>query len=104
MALPQLHLAGSSGNGLVEGLMSIKSGDVIVLLAYHPYSRHAIEAAEFALQRGARLIYLSDSKAAPLASKADVLLLQKTTSPQFFPIDGRRHVSPGNPDCRHCCA
>jgi len=85
MALPQLRLPLTSGNGLTEGLISLAEGDVILTMAYHPYSRHAIEAAEFALARGARLIYLTDSKAAPLASRAEVLLLQKTDSPQFFP-------------------
>ena len=54
-------------------------------MAFHPYARHGIEAAEFALSRGARLIYLTDSKAAPLASEAEILILQKTASPQFFP-------------------
>jgi DNA-binding MurR/RpiR family transcriptional regulator len=85
MALPQLRLPRTSGNGLVEGLISVMPEDVVLVLAYHPYSRHAIEAAEFALKRGARMIYMTDSKAAPLASKAEVLLLQKTDSPQFFP-------------------
>jgi DNA-binding MurR/RpiR family transcriptional regulator len=85
MALPQLRLPQTSGNGLVEGLVSVAKGDVILFMAYHPYSRHSIEAAEFALARGARLIYLTDSKAAPLASLAEVLLIQKTNSPQFFP-------------------
>ena len=85
MALPQLRLPQTSGNGLVEGLVSVAKGDVILFMAYHPYSRHSIEAAEFALARGARLIYLTDSKAAPLASQAEVLLIQKTNSPQFFP-------------------
>ncbi|MFT5599700.1 MAG: DNA-binding MurR/RpiR family transcriptional regulator, partial [Chitinophagales bacterium] len=50
-----------------------------------PYAKQGIEASEFALSRGARMIYLTDSKAAPLASEADVLLLQKTTSPLFYP-------------------
>lgn len=85
MALPQLCLPRTSGNGLVEGLISVAPEDVILVMAYHPYSRHAIEAAEFAMKRGARMIYMTDSKAAPLASKAEVLLLQKTDSPQFFP-------------------
>ena len=39
----------------------------------------------FALSRGARMIYLTDSKAAPLASEAEVLLLQNTASPLYFP-------------------
>ena len=85
MALPQLRLPQTSGTGLVEGLISVTAGDVVLFMAYHPYSRHSIEAAEFALSRGARLIYLTDSKAAPLASKVEVLLIQKTGSPQFFP-------------------
>jgi len=85
MALPQLRLPQTSGNGLVESMISVANDDVLLFMAYHPYSRHSIEAAEFALSRGARLIYLTDSKAAPLASRAEVLLLQKTDSPQFFP-------------------
>ena len=85
MALPQLRLPLTSGNGLVEELVSVDAGDAVVFLSYHPYARHGIEAAEFALERGARLVYLTDSKAAPLAARAEVLLLQKTRSPQFFP-------------------
>ena len=85
MAVPQMRLPRTSGNGLVEGLITLKPGDVILTMAYHPYSRHGIEASEFALARGARMIYLTDSKAAPLASRAEILLRQKTESPQFFP-------------------
>jgi DNA-binding MurR/RpiR family transcriptional regulator len=85
MAIPQMRLPRTSGNGLVEGLIPVKKGDVILAMAYHPYARHGIEASEFALSRGARLIYLTDSRAAPLASQAEVLILQKTESPQFFP-------------------
>ncbi len=85
MAIPQMRLPRTSGNGLVEGLIPVNRGDVVLAMAYHPYARHGIEASEFALSRGARLIYLTDSKAAPLASEAEVLILQKTESPQFFP-------------------
>lgn len=85
MAMPNLRLPETSGNGLVEGLVGIRADDAVLLLAYSPYSRHAIEAGQFALNRGAKLIYLTDSRAAPLAVDADVLLLQKTVSPQFFP-------------------
>ena len=85
MAIPQIQMPRTSGNGLVEGLIPVSKDDVILLMAFHPYARHGIEAAEFALSRGARLIYLTDSKAAPLASEAEILILQKTASPQFFP-------------------
>jgi len=85
MAVPQMRLPRNNGNGLIEGLIPISSEDVIIGMAYHPYARHSIEALEFALSRGAKMIYLSDSKVAPLASQAEVLLLQNTVGPQFFP-------------------
>jgi DNA-binding MurR/RpiR family transcriptional regulator len=85
MAIPQMRLPRTSGNGLIEGLIPVRKGDVVLAMTYQPYARHGIEASEFALSRGARLIYLTDSKAAPLASEAEVLILQKTESPQFFP-------------------
>jgi DNA-binding MurR/RpiR family transcriptional regulator len=85
MAIPQMRLPSNGGNGLVEEMIPVSKGDAILALAYHPYARQGIDASEFALSRGARMIYLTDSKAAPLASKAEVLILQKTVSPQFFP-------------------
>jgi DNA-binding MurR/RpiR family transcriptional regulator len=85
MAVPHLRVPRTSGMGLLEGLVSIGKDDVVLTLAYSPYAKQGIEASEFALSRGARMIYLTDSKAAPLASEADVLILQKTTSPLFYP-------------------
>lgn len=85
MALPQIRLPRTSGNGLIEGLVSVRAGDVILGMAYHPYSRHSIEAFQFAQARGARMVYLTDSMAAPFAADAEVLLLQKTDTAQFFP-------------------
>lgn len=85
MAVPHLRVPRTSGNGLVEGLMRVQKGDVILTMSYNPYSKQGIEASRFALARGVRMIYLTDSKAAPLASEAEVLLLQKTAIPQFYP-------------------
>ncbi len=85
MAVPQMRLPANSGNGLLEEMIPVGKDDVILAMAYRPYARHGIEASEFALSRGARMIYLTDSRAAPLASKAEVLILQKTASRQFFP-------------------
>ena len=85
MAVPQLRVPRTSGDGLIEGLIPIKAGNVILAMTYNPYARQTIEAIEFALSRGAQFIYLTDSIAAPLAAKADVLIQQSTESPQFFP-------------------
>ena len=85
MAVPHLRVPRTSGMGLMEGLIPIRKDDVVLTMAYNPYAKSGIEASQFALSRGARMIYLTDSKAAPLASEADALLLQKTTSPLFYP-------------------
>lgn len=85
MAVPHLRVPRTSGVGLMEGLIPVGKDDVVLTMAYNPYARQSIEATQFALSRGARLIYLTDSKAAPLASEADILLLQKTESPLFYP-------------------
>ena len=85
MAVPHLRVPRTSGDGLIEGLVPINKGDVLLAMTYNPYARQTIEAIEFALARGATLIYLTDSVAAPLADKADVLIQQSTESPQYFP-------------------
>jgi DNA-binding MurR/RpiR family transcriptional regulator len=85
MAVPQMRLAGTGGGGLVESLIPLKKDDVVITLAFNPYARYGIEATRFALSRGAKLVFFTDSPAAPLASEATILLLQKTDSPQFFP-------------------
>lgn len=85
MAVPHLRVPRTSGMGLMEGLIPIKEGDVVLTMAYNPYAKSGIEASRFALSRGAHMIYLTDSKAAPLASEAEVILIQKTASPLFYP-------------------
>jgi DNA-binding MurR/RpiR family transcriptional regulator len=85
MAVPNFQILQASNNSLIESLIPVKKNDVVLTLAYAPYALQGIEATQFALDRGARMIYMTDSKAAPLASQAEILLLQKTDSPQFFP-------------------
>ena len=85
MAVPHLRVPRTNGMGLLEGLIPITKNDVVLTMGYNPYAKQNIEATEFALSRGARMIYFTDSKAAPLASQAEVLLLQNTEGPAFYP-------------------
>jgi DNA-binding MurR/RpiR family transcriptional regulator len=85
MAVPHLRMPRLGGDGLVEGLIPIREDDVIVALSYHPYAKETIYAIDFALSQGAKLVYLTDSLAAPMADRASVLIRQSTDSPQFFP-------------------
>lgn len=85
MVLPHLRMPRTSGVSLIDGLFAISEGDVVLMLSFSPYAKQSIEAARFAKSRGAQLIYLTDSLAAPMAAEADNLLLVSTSSPQFFP-------------------
>ncbi|MEM7258650.1 MAG: MurR/RpiR family transcriptional regulator [Pseudomonadota bacterium] len=85
MAVPSMRVPRTAGDGLLDGLIPLTSDDVVLAMSYNPYAKQTVEAIDFALQRQAALIYLTDSVAAPRADKASVLIRQSTDSPQFFP-------------------
>lgn len=85
MVLPHIHAPQTTGAGLVEGLVSLKAGDIVLAMTYQPYAKQTIEAIDFALSRSAKLIYLTDNPGAPMAEQATVVIQQSTGSPQFFP-------------------
>jgi len=85
MAVPNMRVPRSSGEGLIDNLIPVGKKDVVLAMSFNPYARQTRDAIEFAVTRGAKLIYLTDSLAAPQSEKADVLLKLSTDSPQFFP-------------------
>ena len=85
MVVPQLKLLKINGNSQIESLIPISSSDVILVISCQPYARQIVAATEYALSKGAKFIYLTDSRAAPLASEADCLILVSTKTPHFFP-------------------
>ncbi|MCK5517104.1 MAG: MurR/RpiR family transcriptional regulator [Desulfobulbaceae bacterium] len=85
MVVPHLRVPRVNGSPLVEGFYPISKSDIIFGISLHPYARQTIETIEYGISKGARFIYLTDSLAAPLSSKADILLFASTKSPQFFP-------------------
>jgi len=74
---------GSGGSG-VDTLRAIGKGDVLLAISVNRYVRHTIDAAEFAKDRGARVVALTDSEISPLVSFADEAILVRTETPSFF--------------------
>jgi DNA-binding MurR/RpiR family transcriptional regulator len=62
-------------------LMNIKSGDVLMVMSFPRYARDAIRLTDYARERGAHVVVLTDSVASPLASFADELLLAPANHP-----------------------
>lgn len=59
--------------------------DVMVVMASNLYARDAIRAAQYAVKRGARLVVITDSRLSPLARRASLLFLVKTSGVTFVP-------------------
>lgn len=58
--------------------------DVLLAISLAPYTRGAVEQAEFALGRRVTLLAITDSPLSPLARQAATTLLVPTDGPSFF--------------------
>ena len=63
---------GSMHEGQLRG---VRKGDVMIAVSFAPYAEETQVAAEAAVQRGARLIALTDSRMSPVARDAAAALL-----------------------------
>jgi DNA-binding MurR/RpiR family transcriptional regulator len=72
-----VNALGSMHEGQVR---SVRAGDVMVAISFAPYAEETIQVAQQAVQRGARLIALTDSRMSPLAREAQVALIVQDNS------------------------
>jgi DNA-binding MurR/RpiR family transcriptional regulator len=76
---PIHHVTGVGG--MHEGqLRGLRDGDVMIAISYAPYAEETVLAAQLALERGAQLIAITDSRMSPLAADAAVTLLVSESS------------------------
>ena len=68
------------GNMHSGQLRSVRKGDVMIAISYEPYAAETVEIANEAVQRGARLIAMTDSRMSPLARDAQVVLIVQDDS------------------------
>lgn len=66
-------------------LRALEAGDVVVLVAFAPYSQEIVRVYEAALESGCKVIALCDSQVAPIALEANCNLIFSTEVPSFFP-------------------
>ena len=75
-----IHLVTGVG-GMHEGqLRGLRDGDVMIAISYTPYAEETGLAARLAVERGASLIAITDSRMSPLAGDAAVTLLVSESS------------------------
>ena len=85
MLLPNVTLISNAGGLLIDDLIQSGPDDVMIAISLKPYSRDAVEASDYFCERGGRLIAVTDSRASPIAGRAETLLLTPVQGPLFFP-------------------
>jgi len=78
-------LASGPGGTTEMLLRAIQRGDAVVVVSFAPYSREARLVADYAGKKGASVVAVTDSLAAPIARCSDVPLVVPVDSPSFFP-------------------
>jgi DNA-binding MurR/RpiR family transcriptional regulator len=74
--------------GLMSGLgsmhlgqmRSVRPGDVMIAISFAPYAEETRAAVDLAVERGARLIAITDSRMSPLVKMAEAALLVQDNS------------------------
>jgi DNA-binding MurR/RpiR family transcriptional regulator len=68
---------------MFEQVLRIGEGDVMVGVSFPRYSSRTVKVMQFASNRGARVVAITDSEISPLYSIADTTLLAKSGMTSF---------------------
>jgi DNA-binding MurR/RpiR family transcriptional regulator len=81
---PSAKLVQGQAGMFSEEIAHITRGDVVFAVAYDPYTRETVMAAQKAKKAGAKLVVVTDSVVSPLADGADHVFLVANRSPSFY--------------------
>ncbi|WP_354414186.1 MurR/RpiR family transcriptional regulator [Mesorhizobium shonense] len=76
-------LDGPGGTG-PDALREAKKGDALLAVSVKPYTRAAVELADYALAMGLEIVAITDSVVSPLVARARAAVIVPTESPSFF--------------------
>jgi DNA-binding MurR/RpiR family transcriptional regulator len=83
LILQNVNIVNLGLSDIYEQLLPAKSGDLIIGISFPRYTRITVEAFEFAKNRGAKTIAITDSSLSPLGRKADFTLVAKSDMASF---------------------
>ncbi len=64
---------------------ALAADDILVVMSFAPYSHESLQVTQAAHKAGCKVLAICDSVLAPIALKADAILLFSTDTPSFFP-------------------
>lgn len=77
------HVTAVSASEIFEQLLRVGGDDVVIGVSFPRYSKRTVKAMEFARDRGAKVVAITDSEASPLAATAQRLLVAKSDMVSF---------------------
>jgi len=77
------HIHSSSANEVFEQILPIGPGDVLIGISFPRYSTRTIQSMQYARQRGATVVAITDKADTPLAQQADVALYAASNMASF---------------------
>lgn len=84
LIFPNVHLVrNASGSEIFEHLMRVKKGDTVIAISFPRYSKRIINAADFAVSRGANVVAITDGPSSPIAKNAAAALFAKSDMASF---------------------
>ena len=78
-----VHIHSNSTNEVFEQIMPITSDDVMIGISFPRYSRRTINSMEYAKNKGAGVIVITDKDNTPMTEHADVKIFAKSSMASF---------------------
>ncbi|OTG84209.1 hypothetical protein B9T31_13740 [Acinetobacter sp. ANC 4558] len=72
-------------SAFADELRFIDQNDVLLIYSYYPYTKDSVLASNFAKERKAKIILITDSQVSPLAFQADNLIVAPNNSSFLLP-------------------
>lgn len=77
------EISENSASEVFEQILRVSKGDVVIGVSFPRYSSRTVKAMDYARDRGATVIAITDSEASPIASKAHITLAAKSDMASF---------------------
>ena len=70
-----INLINMGPNDIFEQLLKVNSKDIVLVITYPRYSNRIMDVLDYAKEKGAKIITITDSLASPASQKADTALI-----------------------------
>jgi DNA-binding MurR/RpiR family transcriptional regulator len=78
-------LVSGIGGTATDELRRATDKDALVVFSFEPYARLAIEAVGYAVEKGVKVVAITDSVVSPIAARASAVLLAPNSGPSLCP-------------------